>query len=148
MLYDYLYDLTRAVLLSNDAVIYESFFSALNTEGRAMEPDNFQWAVYYPFAHECFVEYFDAEPFDMIMGYIVALNIDFLAWVITTGKHTADEIENRHDGVIPSLRLPRRALEDAKAIEYEGHQNSISSIIRRIEELDDLQQRSPVSLLV
>lgn len=110
----YLQSVTKCVLKSNDAAIYRSFFSMLESCDSGLEglfyesirgPDNLGYVMYYSYSHvlmngetctkysayNVIREYFDEEPSsDMLSAYFnTSLSIDFLAWMLENGGYSA-----------------------------------------------------------
>jgi hypothetical protein len=165
---DYLMDLSRYVLESNNATIYEAFFSTLvecNVPfdelfyDHIISPDNSNDVMYYAYAHvlmtgdtEAYVcdtctksaynvmcKYLDYTPTEnMRYGYEYTKIFEFLVWLITTGKYTVHDMLRSAEDEHKDYLLGRLTYDDVKKIEEKELQKKLLDLIKDLENMNEL----------
>ena len=153
----YLQSVTKCVLQSNDATIYCSYFSMLESCNAGLEelfdegiggPDNLEYVMYYSYSHvlmngnnsayNVMRKYFDAEPTsNMLVAYVdTSLHIDFLAWIVENNKYSQNALlEFSNDNIHVSYLKGEVTLDRARQLEDLGNQFAITSSLQSTKEL-------------
>jgi len=134
----YLEHVTTETLKTNNSNMYRSFFSTLDRSEAGLEElfehgiggDRVQSAMYASYSHvlmsgddaayNVMREYFNQEPSEnMKYGYEYTRSIDFLHWLVESGKHTREEM--MCVGLYTHLRYLKEEItyEEAKRLDEE-----------------------------
>lgn len=158
-LHTYLTNVTTDVLRTNNAAMYEAFFSALSeaNDGYTIglfneavgDPDYVDLEMYYAYAHVLMGEsesaykvlrkYIDVEPSDsLIDGYEHTRSFDFLVWLVDSGVHTSEELKSVARYPHDEYLYGELTYDEVKEIEKADLQGWVDSITVAIEELGEL----------
>jgi len=147
---NYLESIAPYLLETNDADMYEAFFSMLDSCDWGVEAlfwecigvvDDVNKAMWYSYSHVVMTgddrafnvmkKYFNEEPEeDMMKAYKYIRSLDFLVWLIETGKYTTQEMLTVARGNHKRFLKGMLSYEDVKKLEEDNVEDVLSCLKR------------------